>query len=135
MPLYGDGQNVRDWLHVDDHCRAVDLLLERGTPGEVYNVGGGHELTNAELTHRILKTLDRPLSLIQPVEDRLGHDRRYSLDTTKLRGLGWEPQVSFEDGLGKVIEWYRANEWWWRPVKDGDPAFRTYYQRQYGQRG
>ena len=135
LPLYGDGQNVRDWLHVDDHCRALDLLLERGTPGEVYNVGGGHELTNTELTHRILRTLDRPLSLIQPVEDRLGHDRRYSLDTTKLRGLGWEPHVSFDDGLGEIVDWYRSNESWWRPIKDGDPAFQTYYQRQYGRRG
>lgn len=134
LPLYGDGQNVRDWLHVEDHCRAVDLLVEHGVPGEVYNVGGGHELTNIDLTHRILTTLDRPRSLIKPVEDRLGHDRRYSLDTTKLRGLGWEPRVSFDDGLAAVVDWYRANEWWWRPIKDGDPAFRSYYQKQYGRR-
>ena len=136
LPLYGDGQNVRDWLHVEDHCRGLDLLLERGTPGEVYNVGGGHELTNAELTHRILATLDRPRSLIQPVGDRPGHDRRYSLDTAKIRRLGWAPRVSFDDGLASVVDWYRSNEWWWRPIKDGDEAFRSYYQRQYaGQRG
>ena len=133
LPLYGDGLNVRDWLHVADHCRAIDLLVEHGVPGEVYNVGGGHELTNIDLTHRILATLDRPLSLIKPVDDRLGHDRRYSLDTTKLRGLGWEPRVSFDEGLAAVVDWYRTNEWWWRPIKDGDPAFRSYYQRQYGQ--
>ena len=133
LPLYGDGLNVRDWLHVEDHCRAIDLLVEHGLPGEVYNVGGGHELTNIDLTHRILATLDRPLSLIKPVDDRLGHDRRYSLNTTKLRGLGWEPRVSFDEGLAAVVDWYRTNEWWWRPIKDGDPAFRSYYQRQYGQ--
>ena len=133
LPLYGDGLNVRDWLHVEDHCRAIDLLVEHGLPGEVYNVGGSHELTNIDLTHRILATLDRPLSLIKPVDDRLGHDRRYSLDTTKLRGLGWEPRVSFDEGLAAVVDWYRTNEWWWRPIKDGDPAFRSYYQRQYGQ--
>ena len=133
LPLYGDGLNVRDWLHVEDHCRAIDLLVEHGLPGEVYNVGGGHELTNIDLTHRILATLDRPLSLIKPVDDRLGHDRRYSLDTTKLRGLGWEPRVSFDEGLAAVVDWYRTNDWWWRPIKDGDPAFRSYYQRQYGQ--
>ena len=133
LPLYGDGQNVRDWLHVDDHCRALDLLLHRGQPGDVYNIGGGHEMKNVDLTHQILEILDRPTTLIQPVTDRPGHDRRYCLDTTKLRALGWAPQVAFRDGLRAVIEWYRANEWWWRPIKDGSPAFRDYYQKQYGQ--
>lgn len=133
VPLYGDGQNVRDWLHVDDHCRAIDLLVERGTPGEVYNIGGGHELTNVELTHRILEILDRPTSLIQPVTDRPGHDRRYSVDTRKLHRVGWTPKVSFDDGLVAVVDWYRSNEWWWRPIKEGDPAFRSYYEKQYGQ--
>jgi dTDP-glucose 4,6-dehydratase len=133
LPLYGDGQNVRDWLHVDDHCRALDLLLHRGQPGDVYNIGGGHEMKNVDLTHQILEILDRPTTLIQPVTDRPGHDRRYCLDTTKLRALGWTPQVAFRDGLQAVIEWYRANEWWWRPIKDGSPAFRDYYQKQYGQ--
>ena len=133
LPLYGDGQNVRDWLHVDDHCRALDLLLHRGQPGDVYNIGGGHEIKNVDLTHQILEILDRPTTLIQPVTDRPGHDRRYCLDTTKLRALGWTPQMAFRDGLQAVIEWYRANEWWWRPIKDGSPAFRDYYQKQYGQ--
>ena len=133
LPLYGDGQNVRDWLHVDDHCRALDLLLHRGQPGDVYNIGGGHEMKNVDLTHQILEILDRPTTLIQPVTDRPGHDRRYCLDTTKLRALGWTPQMAFRDGLQAVIEWYRANEWWWRPIKDGSPAFRDYYQKQYGQ--
>ena len=133
LPLYGDGQNVRDWLHVDDHCRALDLLLHRGQPGDVYNIGGGHEMKNVDLTHQILEILDRPTTLIQPVTDRPGHDRRYCLDTTKLRALGWAPQVAFRDGLRAVIEWYRANEWWWRPIKDGSPAFRDYYQKQYSQ--
>ena len=90
-------------------------------------------MKNVDLTHQILEILDRPTTLIQPVTDRPGHDRRYCLDTTKLRALGWTPQMAFRDGLQAVIEWYRANEWWWRPIKDGSPAFRDYYQKQYGQ--
>jgi dTDP-glucose 4,6-dehydratase len=133
VPLYGDGLNVRDWLHVDDHCRALDLVIERGSVGEVYNIGGGNEVQNVDLTHRILGLLDRPTSLIRPVPDRPGHDRRYSLDTGKLRGLGWRPQVEFDTGLRATAEWYRQNEWWWRPIKQGDPAFHAYYERQYGQ--
>lgn len=135
LPLYGDGGNVRDWLHVLDHCRAIDLLLERGEPGQVYNVGGGQELTNAELTDRILRLLDRPRSLIHHVADRQGHDRRYALDTSKLQALGWNPQESFEEGLASVVEWYRSNEWWWRPIKDADPAYHAYYSERYGPRG
>jgi dTDP-glucose 4,6-dehydratase len=135
VPLYGDGLNVRDWLHVDDHCRAIDLLIERGQPGEVYNVGGGNEITNVDLTHRILRLLDRPASLIQPVADRLGHDRRYALDTTRLRATGWRPEVPFEDGLAATVAWYRASEWWWRPIKEKDATFQAYYQSQYGNRG
>lgn len=135
VPLYGDGRNVRDWLHVDDHCRALDLLIERATDGEVYNIGGGNDIMNVELTHRILAALGKPASLIKPVADRPGHDRRYSLDTTKLRALGWTPQVAFEDGLAATVAWYRENEWWWRPIKERDPAFRAYYQAQYEQRG
>ena len=133
LPLYGDGQNVRDWLHVDDHCRALDLLLEQGQPGEVYNIGGQNEITNAMLTRRILEILDRPLSLIRPVDDRPGHDRRYSLDTTKLRELGWKPSVNFDDGLVSVVDWYQSNEWWWRPIKYTDEGYRSYYEKQYGQ--
>jgi dTDP-glucose 4,6-dehydratase len=134
VPLYGDGRNVRDWLHVDDHCRAIDLLIDKGVDGEVYNIGGGNDVMNVDLTGRILAALDKPLSLIMPVADRPGHDRRYCLDTSKLRSLGWEPQVPFEDGLRTTVEWYRANEWWWRPIKEQDPAFRSYYQAQYERR-
>jgi dTDP-glucose 4,6-dehydratase len=134
VPLYGDGQNVRDWLHVDDHCRAVDLLIDQGTPGEVYNIGGGNHVKNVDLTHRILALVGKPDSLIKPVADRPGHDRRYSLDTAKLQSLGWRPRESFEEGLAKTVTWYRDNERWWRPIKDEDPEFRKYYQSQYGSR-
>ena len=134
VPLYGDGKNVRDWLHVDDHCRAIDLLIEKGTNGEVYNIGGGNEVMNVDLTHRILEALGKPTSLIKPVADRPGHDRRYCLDTDKLRGVGWTAREPFEEGLRRTIEWYRANDWWWRPIKEQDPAFKAYYQAQYQQR-
>ena len=135
VPLYGDGLNVRDWLHVSDHCRALDLLIARGEPGEVYNIGGGHEVTNLDLTHQILGLLGQPASLVSPVPDRPGHDRRYALDTTKLRSLGWRPEVPFDEGLRATVDWYRANEGWWRPIKEQDPAFRAYYSKQYGDRG
>ncbi len=128
VPLYGDGLNVRDWLHVDDHCRALDLLIADGEPGEVYNVGGGHEITNIELTRELLRLLNKPDSLIQRVGDRPGHDHRYCLDTMKLRKLGWQPAVNFVQGLTDTVMWYRENESWWRPVKENIPAFRTYYQ-------
>ena len=131
VPLYGDGRNVRDWLHVEDHCRAVDLLIANGADGEVYNIGGGNDVMNVDLTKRILGSLGKPLSLIKPVADRPGHDRRYCLDTSKLRSLGWAPQVPFEQGLRDTIDWYRSNEWWWRPIKEQDPAFRSYYKAQY----
>ncbi len=134
VPLYGDGKNIRDWLHVEDHCRAIDLLIEKGNAGEVYNIGGGNEVQNIDLTHRILELLDRPTSLITPVEDRLGHDRRYSVDTGKLRALGWRPRHPFEEGLRATVDWYRKNEWWWRPIKEADPAYRDYYETQYGRR-
>ena len=134
VPLYGDGRNVRDWLHVDDHCRAVDLLIARGVNGDVYNVGGGNDIMNVELTHRILDGLGKPRTLIKPVADRPGHDRRYCLDTTKLRAAGWAPQVAFEAGLQQTIEWYRDNEWWWRPIKEQDAAYKAYIQTQYGAR-
>jgi dTDP-glucose 4,6-dehydratase len=133
VPLYGDGLNERDWLHVLDHCRAVDLLIEAGTPGEVYNVGGGNHVRNIDLTRQILAVLGKPESLIRPVADRPGHDRRYSLDTSKLRALGWSPQAVFEQGLRETADWYRQNEWWWRPIKEQDPAFKDYYRQQYGQ--
>ena len=134
VPLYGDGQQERDWLHVSDHCRAVDMLIAGGNPGEVYNVGGGNHVRNVDLTKRILDLTGKPHSLIQPVADRPGHDRRYSLDTSKLQQLGWHPQVPFDAGLRETVAWYRENEWWWRPIKENDPAFRAYYDAQYGQR-
>ena len=116
---------MRDWLHVDDHCRAVDLLIELGVNGEVYNVGGGNDIMNVELTHRILDGLGKPRTLIKPVADRPGHDRRYCLDTTKLRATGWAPQVPFAEGLQQTVEWYRDNEWWWRPIKEQDAAYKA----------
>jgi dTDP-glucose 4,6-dehydratase len=134
VPLYGDGMNERDWLHVSDHCSAVDLIIGAGQNGDVYNIGGSNPVTNADLTRRILHLLDKPSSLIRHVEDRPGHDRRYSLDTTKLRTLGWTPHVTFDEGLAQTVDWYRANEWWWRPIKHHDTAFKEYYQTQYGGR-
>jgi dTDP-glucose 4,6-dehydratase len=134
VPLYGDGGNVRDWLHVIDHCRAVDFVIEHGVDGEAYNIGGGNEVKNLDLTHRILQLAGKPTSLIKPVQDRQGHDRRYALDTSKLRALGWTPQVSFDAGLAETVAWYRDNEWWWRPIKERDPAFKAYYDAQYGGR-
>ena len=132
VPLYGDGGNVRDWLHVTDHCRGIDVVIERGVNGEVYNIGGGNEVKNVDLTHRILALTERTAALIKPVADRPGHDRRYSVDTTKLHRLGWTPQQDFAEGLASTVAWYRDNEWWWRPIKEQDPAFREFYQSQYG---
>jgi dTDP-glucose 4,6-dehydratase len=118
IPLYGDGQNVRDWLHVDDHCRGVLLVFENGRAGEIYNIGGGTELTNAELTTRLLKLCGADGSMIEPVSDRLGHDRRYSVDCSKIRDeLGYQPQVDFAQGLAATVKWYQENEEWWRPLK------------------
>jgi dTDP-glucose 4,6-dehydratase len=134
VPLYGDGLNVRDWLHVSDHCRAIDLLIDRGAPGEVYNIGGGNQVRNIDLTRALLRLLDRPESLITRIPDRPGHDRRYCLETTKLRTLGWQPRVAFDTGLRDTAAWYRDNQWWWRPIKEQDPSFRAYYQAQYGSR-
>jgi dTDP-glucose 4,6-dehydratase len=134
LPLYGDGLNERDWLHVSDHCRALDIVLERGTPGEVYNIGGGNHVANADLTRRILRLLDKPESLIRHVPDRPGHDRRYSLDAEKIRGLGWTPRVDFDRGLAETADWYRTHEDWWRPIKQENPEFRAYYETQYGPR-
>ncbi len=134
LPLYGDGLNIRDWLHVRDHCRAVLFLLEHGEPGEVYNVAGGNERQNIELTRFVLAILGKPEGLIRRVPDRVGHDRRYSLDAGKLRSLGWAPQVLFEEGIKETVRWYVDNEAWWKPIKDHDGEFRRYYQQQYGDR-
>jgi|APFre7841882654_1041346.scaffolds.fasta_scaffold00948_8 dTDP-glucose 4,6-dehydratase len=117
VPVYGTGKNIRDWIHVTDHCRAIEFLLERGNPGEIYNIGGGHERTNLEITQKILDLLSRNDSMIEYVTDRLGHDFRYSLDCSKMRALGWKPQYSFDEALKETITWYTRNEWWWRPLK------------------
>jgi dTDP-glucose 4,6-dehydratase len=132
LPVYGDGQQVRDWLHVWDHCAGVDVALRTGTPGEIYNVGGGNERTNLELTQRILELLGKPASLIQYVADRPGHDRRYSIDCAKLRALGWQPRHTFEEALAETVRWYQDNAWWWTKIKSGE--YREYYQSMYGAR-
>jgi dTDP-glucose 4,6-dehydratase len=132
LPLYGDGRNVRDWLFVADNCAAIDLVLRRGQDGEVYNIGGGTEVENIDLTREILRLTGRPETLIRRVTDRPGHDRRYSLDSTKVRRLGWTPRHAFGEALADTVGWYREHESWWRPLKSGD--FRAYYQRQYGDR-
>ncbi len=118
VPLYGDGLNVRDWLHVDDHCRGIALVIEKGEPGQSYNIGGGLELNNRELTERVLAAMGADWSMVQPVEDRKGHDRRYSVDDSRLRALGYAPQHSFDEGLAETVAWYRNNEEWWRPLKE-----------------
>jgi dTDP-glucose 4,6-dehydratase len=132
LPLYGDGRQTRDWLHVADHCAAIELVLREGRRGEIYNVGGGEEVENRELTTRILELTGADESLVRHVDDRPGHDRRYSLDTAKLRALGWQPQRTLEDGLPETVEWYRQNRDWWEPIKSGE--YRAYYERQYAER-
>jgi dTDP-glucose 4,6-dehydratase len=132
LPLYGDGRNVRDWLYVVDNCAALDLVLRRGGDGEVYNIGGGHEVENVVLTHEILRLTGKPETLIQRVADRPGHDRRYSVDCAKVRQLGWEPTHRFASALETTVRWYREHEAWWRPLKSGE--FRAFYERQYGNR-
>jgi dTDP-glucose 4,6-dehydratase len=134
LPLYGDGKNVRDWLFVDDHCAAIDFLIEKGENHEVYNVGGGNELENREITSRILKLLNKPESLIKPVADRQGHDRRYSLDATKLERLGFTTNTDFETAMENTVKWYSENEAWWRAIKERSAEFREYYAKQYGGR-
>ncbi len=132
LPVYGDGLNVRDWIHVDDHCRAVDLVYRSGKPGEVYNIGGDCERRNIDIVRRILGFLGKPETLIRFVKDRPGHDRRYSITTTKARALGWEPKVNFDDGMARTVAWYREHASWWRRLKDG--TYKEYYRRQYEQR-
>ena len=134
LPLYGDGRNVRDWLYVRDHAAAIDFLLDAGVPGEVYNVAGGNEAENIEITRQVLRELEKPESLIRFVNDRPGHDRRYSLDASKIARLGFTSQTPFERGLSETVSWYRDREDWWRPVKEKDAAYRKYYRTQYGDR-
>ena len=121
VPVYGTGRNVRDWLYVIDHCRAIDFILQHGEPGEIYNIGGGAERTNLDITRKILELLGKDESMIEYVPDRKGHDFRYSLDFGKLRKLGWKPAYRFDDALEATVKWYVENEWWWRPLKGRSP--------------
>ena len=130
LPVYGDGKNVRNWLYVEDFGRAIGTVLERGATGEAYNVGGPDECPNLDVVRRILAHTDRDESLIEFVTDRPGHDRRYSLSSDKVRALGWEPQMRFDDGLERTVAWYRDNAWWWEPIRSGE--YRAYYARHYG---
>ncbi|HDR7912801.1 TPA: dTDP-glucose 4,6-dehydratase [Bacillus wiedmannii] len=133
LPVYGDGLNVRDWLHVEDHCQAIDLVLHKGENGEVYNVGGNNERTNIEIVKTILRALDKPESLIQYVTDRPGHDRRYAIDATKLREeLGWSPKYNFDTGIEQTINWYLENQDWWENIISGE--YQEYFDNQYGNR-
>jgi dTDP-glucose 4,6-dehydratase len=132
LPVYGDGRQTRDWLHVRDHCAGIERVLRRVSSGEVYNVGGGDEVENIEVTRRILELTGADPELVRHVEDRPGHDRRYSLDTTKLGALGWSAEKSFAEGLAETVEWYRARRDWWEPIKSGE--YRQYYAQQYAQR-
>jgi len=130
LPVYGDGQQVRNWIYVEDFARGIGTVLERGVPGEVYNVGGPDEAPNLDVVHKIIEYTDRDESLIEYVTDRPGHDRRYSLASEKVRALGWEAQVRFAEGLKLTVDWYRDNAAWWEPIRSGE--YRAYYERQYG---
>ena len=132
LPVYGDGRQVRDWLHVQDHCAAIELLLDKGVLGETYNIAGDNERENIEVVQIILDELGKPDSLIEHVRDREGHDRRYSLECAKLRALGWTPEVPFEEGMRSTVRWYADNPEWWRKLKD--ESYWDYYRRQYGSR-
>ena len=133
LPLYGDGLQVRDYTHVEDHCRGILLALEEGESGEVYNVGAGNEMRNIDMAHFILAEIGKPETLIKHVKDRPGHDRRYAVDCGKLRGLGWEPRYGATEALRSTVGWYAENRWWWEPIKSGD-RYREYYRRQYEDR-
>ena len=132
LPVYGDGGALRDYIYVTDHCAGIDTALHNGADGEIYNVGAGNSINTMQLAHAILARLGKPASLIQHVTDRPGHDRRYSLDCTKLKGLGWAPQYTFEAALNASVDWYVEHEWWWRKIKSGE--YRAYYQQNYGDR-
>ena len=131
LPVYGDGMQVRNWLHVSDHCRGLDVVLRSGRAGETYNIGGPDELPNIDVVRRIIELTGRDESLIQYVKDRPGHDRRYSLSSERTADLGWTAEIGFEAGIESTVDWYRENAWWWEPIRSGD--YREYYQRQYGQ--
>ena len=130
IPVYGDGLNIRDWIFVADHCRALDVVIQKGQPGEIYNIGSGNEKTNLELIHKLLELLDKPQSLIQFVTDRPAHDRRYALDCARIATeLGWKPAYSFEKALSATVDWYLKNESWWRSIKSGE--YSRYYKKMY----
>lgn len=131
LPLYGDGKNVRDWLYVVDNCEAIDVVLQRGKVGETYNVGAGNEMQNIQITNMILELLNKPKSLIKSVPDRLGHDRRYSVNIEKIKNLDWKPKHELFDAMVKTVNWYKENENWWRQIKEKQEAFKKYYQEQY----
>ena len=133
LPVYGDGMQIRDWIYVDDHCEGIWTAMTRGEPGTVYNVGGGYEAPNLEITRRILELTGGGPELIRHVDDRPGHDRRYALDTGRLRALGWQPARAFEEALDETVAWYRDRREWWEPIKSGE--YRRYYEQQYGERG
>ncbi len=132
IPLYGDGKQMRDYQYVTDHCEGIDVVLHKGTAGEAYNVGTGVETRNIDMAHKILDLLGKPYSLIEYVKDRAGHDRRYALDTSKLRALGWSSRHTFDQALEKTVKWYVDNPTWWRPIKSGE--YRDYYYKQYAER-
>jgi len=129
LPIYGDGLNVRDWLYVEDNCEGVEMVMERGRDGEVYNLGAGNEKTNLQITGLILSELNKPESLMTFIEDRKGHDRRYALDLEKIQALGWSPRYSFEDAMKKTAAWYKDNRWWWEKIKSGE--YLDYYRSHY----
>ena len=131
LPLYGDGKNVRDWLYVEDNCEAIDLVLQKGQPGEVYNIGGGNERQNIEITKFILKEMGLSEDFIEPVKDRPGHDRRYSIDCSKVKKLGWQPRTNFEEGLKQTIKWYQNNQAWWKKIKEKQKEFKDFYREWY----
>jgi len=131
LPLYGDGKNVRDWLYVEDNCEAIDLVLQKGKTGEVYNIGGGNERQNIEITKFILKEMGISEDFIEPVKDRPGHDRRYSVDCSKVKKLGWQPRTNFEEGLKQTIKWYQANQAWWKKIKEKQKEFKDFYREWY----
>lgn len=129
VPVYGDGQQIREWIFTEDHCRAIDAILQKGEIGEVYNIGTGNEIPNIEITKILLKELGKDESSIDYVKDRPGHDRRYAIDSGKLRKLGWQPEVNFEQGIKQTVDWYKQNEQWWKRIKSGE--YLEYYKRQY----
>jgi dTDP-glucose 4,6-dehydratase len=134
LPLYGDGRNVRDWLYVEDHCAAVDFLIEHGVDGETYNIGGGNERENRDITRKILELTGKPDTLIKRVADRQGHDRRYSIDMSKVESMGFRCATNFDDALRRTVQWYAENEPWWRAIKERSAEFKAYYEKQYVKR-